>query len=74
MDTFLWVFGFVFLMLVLFSGESIICIVREWLHMKHTEKVIATLPEEERIKFVRTYLNDRVSLLNKIDKEFKETK
>tara|TARA_Y100001960_G_C14072426_1_gene539716 strand:+ start:312 stop:545 length:234 start_codon:yes stop_codon:yes gene_type:complete len=72
MESFLWFIGAALFFIFVFGGETLISLYRERQQMQHIEKVIATLPEQERIAFAKTYLRDRVSQLKKTENPYQD--
>lgn len=72
MDTLLYFVGFGLLFFFLFGSETLISIYREKQQMRHIENVIASLPEEERVKFSTKYLKQRVEQLYKAENPYRD--
>ncbi|WP_372769659.1 hypothetical protein [Pseudoalteromonas sp.] len=72
MDTLLYLVGFGLLFFFLFGSETLISIYREKQQMRHIENVIASLPEEERVKFSTKYLKQRVEQLYKTENPYSD--
>ncbi|MDE3273604.1 hypothetical protein [Pseudoalteromonas sp. G4] len=72
MDTLLYLVGFGLLFFFLFGSETLISIYREKQQMRHIENIIASLPEEERVKFSSKYLKLRVEQLYKTENPYSD--
>ncbi|KPV93828.1 hypothetical protein AN214_04124 [Pseudoalteromonas sp. P1-9] len=72
MDTLLYLVGFGLLLFFLFGSETLVSIYREKQQMRHIENIIASLPEEERVKFSTKYLKQRVEQLYKTENPYSD--
>lgn len=72
MDTLLYLVGFGLLFFFIFGSETLVSIYREKQQMRHIENVIASLPEEERVQFIKTYLRGRVLQLKKTENPYQD--
>lgn len=72
MDTLLYLVGFGLLFFFLFGSETLVSTYREKQQMRHIENIIASLPEEERVKFSTKYLKQRVKQLYKTENPYSD--
>ena len=70
MDTLLMLVGLAIFFTFIFGGEKLLALYRVKQQMRHIENVIATLPEDERVKFAKNYLKDRVSQLKQTENPY----
>lgn len=52
-----WI-GLAIFLVAIFGGSSILAAIEDYTRRRHVERVIAQLPEAERVAFVRTYLEE----------------